>query len=66
MQLQLLTTPSFYNDVWKIPPGEQKKLTHALKQITVDPFKGGGNTKKCFKHRYSNVLGGQTKSSRAF
>ena len=55
MPLELLTTPSFHNDLWKIPPKEQKKFTHALKQINSDPFRGGGNTKKCFKHQYNNV-----------
>jgi len=55
MQLELLTTPSFYNDLWKVSKKEQKKFTHALKKINVDPFKGHGNTKKCFKHRYNNV-----------
>ena len=55
MPLELLTTPSFYNDLWKVSKKEQKKFTHALKQINVDPFKGHGNTKKCFKHIYNNV-----------
>ena len=55
MQTELLTTPSFQNDLWKFPKKEQKKLPHALKQINADPFKGRGNAKKIFKRIYTNV-----------
>jgi len=55
MHVELVTTPSFQNDIWKVPKKDQKKLTHALKQIEMDPFIGGGHVKKCFKHKYSNV-----------
>ena len=39
MQTELLTTPSFQSDLFKLPKKDQKKLPYALKQINADPFK---------------------------
>jgi len=41
--------------MWKVPKSEHTKVTHALKQLRLDPLRGGGNAKKCFKHKYTNV-----------
>ncbi len=55
MPLELLTTPSFYNDLWKVSKKRAKEVHPCSETDQRRPFKGHGNTKKCFKHIYNNV-----------
>lgn len=53
--MELIITPSFCTDLLKVPQKDQQKVTRAIPQIQIDPFTGGGHTRKCFKQKFSNV-----------